>query len=88
MPTAPTLQQLSNIEIGCQVVQKPDGDHWIVLAISTMLNQYTLLVSPELAENIAEALPGNLRQAIAQAKQANTGLVIAGPADLKNGKLT
>lgn len=85
--STPSVDELSKIEIGAQVVQKPDGKHWITLVIATMLNQYTILLHPSLAQAIVDQLPDTLRQAIDQAKRADTGIVIAAPDALKNGKL-
>jgi hypothetical protein len=65
------------ISLQASPVPGPDGRTWVALrlVVGPMITQLTL--EPDTAEQIATAFPGVLADAVAAARRANSGIIVA-----------
>lgn len=72
-PTAPGPLDL---QWSFGLAKRPDGKHWIMVSIATLINNYQFTIPPETAAQLADQLPGLLGTLIKDANRANMGLVV------------
>jgi hypothetical protein len=68
-----------NASVATSLQQGPDGRQWVGLHLNGPLFAFAVVLPPdaELIDNLADGLPGMLRDTAKAARQANSGLVIA-----------
>ncbi len=83
----PTVDAGSNVTLQGTIGQRPDGKHVCILIFSTDHNSYQQAIPPDAAENMGATLGPMLIELAAQARRADSGLIIASgvPTQPNNG---
>lgn len=78
LPGEPHAIVVPELTIVAQPVQGPDGKAWVAFVMSYGFATTNLVLHPDTAEGVAEAVPRLLTEALAQARRANLGLILPG----------
>jgi hypothetical protein len=74
---APAVPGPLDINWSFGLAKRPDGKHWILISISTVMNNYQFNIPPDMAEQLADNLPKLLGQLVKDAKRLDLGLEVA-----------
>jgi hypothetical protein len=69
-----------NIQIAGSIVPGPNGDILCGLIVQYGFTSFTIVVTPDTADQLADALPGILREGASRARRMKTGLIL--PSDM------
>lgn len=78
-PAQPTPGPNLQLGLNANVEPGPDGTPWVAVIIDYGISAHKIVVAPEGADQLADALPKILCEAAAAARRARSGLIIAGP---------
>lgn len=76
--TEPQQATIPPVQVNGGVAAGPDGKAWATLHIQHGLIAFAVMVTPDMAVQLAEQIPAILTEAAAAARRANLGLILPG----------